>query len=215
MAPHRTTSLDTPGDTGLPRGQIGEVVVRGDNVMVGYWNKPEQTAAALRGGWMHTGDVGYFDDRGYLFIVNRVKDMIITGGENVYSAEVENALAGHPAVAGCPVIGVPDPTWGERVHAVVVLQPGREATASSYGSSAAARSPVTSCPQRRLRRCAAGLRRRQGPQTRTAQAALGHCRPQRQLTPDRQGSSSMLITQPTPIDLHGRSSRPDLGHVSP
>jgi acyl-CoA synthetase (AMP-forming)/AMP-acid ligase II len=127
-AAHAEIAVVDPDDHELPRGQVGEVVVRGDNVMAGYWNQPEQTAAALRGGWMHTGDAGYLDDRGYLFIVDRLKDMIITGGENVYSAEVENALAGHPAVAACAVIGVPDPQWGERVHAVVVLQPGREAT---------------------------------------------------------------------------------------
>jgi acyl-CoA synthetase (AMP-forming)/AMP-acid ligase II len=127
-AAHVEIAVVGPGDTALPGGQVGEVLVRGDNVMLGYWNKPEQTAAALRGGWMHTGDAGYLDDRGYLFIVDRLKDMIITGGENVYSAEVENALAGHPAVAACAVIGVPDPQWGERVHAVVVLQPGQEAT---------------------------------------------------------------------------------------
>lgn len=127
-AAHAEIAVVGPDDHELPRGQVGEVIVRGDNVMAGYWNKPEQTAAALRGGWMHTGDAGYLDDRGYLFIVDRLKDMIITGGENVYSAEVENALAGHPDVAACAVIGVPDARWGERVHAVVVLQPGREAT---------------------------------------------------------------------------------------
>ena len=127
-AAHAEIAVVVPDDHELPRGQVGEVVVRGDNVMAGYWNQPEQTAAALRGGWMHTGDAGYLDDRGYLFIVDRLKDMIITGGENVYSAEVENALNGHPAVAACAVIGVPDPAWGERIHAVVVLQPGREAT---------------------------------------------------------------------------------------
>ena len=118
-AAHVEIAVVGPDDTELPRG---------DNLMAGYWTKPELTAAALRGGWMHTGDAGYLDDRGYLFIVDRLKDMIITGGENVYSAEVENALAGHPAVAVCAVIGVPDPVWGERVHAVVVLQPGREVT---------------------------------------------------------------------------------------
>jgi acyl-CoA synthetase (AMP-forming)/AMP-acid ligase II len=128
-AAHVEIAVVGPDDGELPRGQVGEVIVRGDNVMAGYWNKPEETAAALRGGWMHTGDAGYLDDRGYLFIVDRIKDMIITGGENVYSAEVENALAGHPAVAACAVIGVPDPGWGERVHAVVVLQPGQHATA--------------------------------------------------------------------------------------
>jgi acyl-CoA synthetase (AMP-forming)/AMP-acid ligase II len=107
-----------------PRGAVGEIVVRGGNVMLGYWNKPEATAAAIRDGWMHTGDGGYMDDAGYVFIVDRMKDMIVTGGENVYSVEVENALARHPAVAQCAVIGVPDADWGERVHAVVVLQPG-------------------------------------------------------------------------------------------
>jgi acyl-CoA synthetase (AMP-forming)/AMP-acid ligase II len=110
------------------RGEVGEIVVRGDNVMLGYWNRPEDTAAAVRDGWMHTGDGGRMDENGYVFIVDRIKDMIITGGENVYSAEVENALASHPAVAACAVIGVPDSDWGERVHAVVVLLPGQQAT---------------------------------------------------------------------------------------
>jgi acyl-CoA synthetase (AMP-forming)/AMP-acid ligase II len=127
-AVHAEVRVVGPDDAELPRGEVGEVVVRGDNVMPGYWNMPEETAAALRGGWMHTGDAGYLDDRGYLFIVDRLKDMIITGGENVYSAEVENALAKHPAVAACAVIGIPDARWGERVHAVVVRQPGQHAT---------------------------------------------------------------------------------------
>jgi acyl-CoA synthetase (AMP-forming)/AMP-acid ligase II len=112
----------------LPRREVGEITVRGDHVMRGYWNKRAETAAAVRDGWMHTGDLGYMDERGYVFVVDRLKDMIITGGENVYSAEVENALAQHPAVASCAVIGVPDPQWGERVHAVVVLQPDSDAT---------------------------------------------------------------------------------------
>ena len=111
-------------DRELPRGEVGEVVARGSSVMLGYWNRPEETATALRGGWMHTGDGGYMDDEGYVFIVDRVKDMIVTGGENVYSVEVEKAVALHPAVAACAVIGVPDERFGERVHAVVVLQPG-------------------------------------------------------------------------------------------
>ena len=96
--------------------------------MLGYWNRPEETAEALRGGWMHTGDGGYMDDEGYVYISDRIKDMIITGGENVYSVEVENALAQHPAVATCAVIGVPDDTWGERVHAVVVPASGQTLT---------------------------------------------------------------------------------------
>lgn len=118
-----------PDDNEVPRGEVGEVVARGDNVMLGYWNRPEDTAASVRDGWMHTGDGGTMDERGYIFIVDRIKDMIVTGGENVYSAEVENALDSHPAVAACAVIGIPDPDWGECVHAVVVLHPEHQATA--------------------------------------------------------------------------------------
>ena len=110
----------------VPRGETGEVVARGDHVMRGYWGKPAETAEALRDGWMHTGDAGVMDDDGYLFIVDRIKDMIITGDENVYSVEVENALAKHPAVAQSAVIGVPDDRWGERVHAVIVLRDGAD-----------------------------------------------------------------------------------------
>ncbi|WP_219895246.1 class I adenylate-forming enzyme family protein [Aquisediminimonas profunda] len=117
-----------PDDRQLPAGQHGEIVARGPMVMQGYWNRPEQTAEALRGGWMHTGDVGYLDEDGYLFVVDRLKDMIITGGENVWSQEVENALASHPAVSQCAVIGKPDPLWGETVHAVVNLRDGMDAT---------------------------------------------------------------------------------------
>jgi len=116
-------------DNEVPHGTVGEVVVRGPTVMLGYWNKPEQSAAALRGGWMHTGDGGRMDDDGYLYIVDRMKDMIVSGGENVYSAEVENALAQHPAVAANAVIGIPSEQMGEAVHAVVVLKPGASATA--------------------------------------------------------------------------------------
>jgi acyl-CoA synthetase (AMP-forming)/AMP-acid ligase II len=129
-AAHAEVWIVDPDDTELPRGQVGEIAVRGDNVMLGYWNQPEITSAAVVDGWMHTGDAGYMDDRGYVFVVDRIKDMIITGGENVYSAEVENALAKHDAVAACAVIGVPDDQWGERVHAVVVFQPGTSATES-------------------------------------------------------------------------------------
>ncbi len=106
----------------VPRNTVGEVVVRGANVMLGYWNKPDATAEALRDGWMHTGDGAYMDDDGYLYIVDRLKDMIVSGGENVYCAEVENVLSRHPAVAACSVIGIPHEKWGESVHAVVVLR---------------------------------------------------------------------------------------------
>jgi acyl-CoA synthetase (AMP-forming)/AMP-acid ligase II len=111
-----------PDDRPLPAGSHGEIVARGPMVMQGYWNRPDLTADALRGGWMHTGDVGYLDDDGYLFVVDRLKDMIITGGENVWSQEVENALASHPAVSLCAVIGKPDTFWGETVHAIVNLR---------------------------------------------------------------------------------------------
>ena len=93
--------------------------------MMGYWERPEETARAVIDGWMHTGDGGYMDEDGFVYVVDRVKDMIISGGENVYSVEVENALAQHPAVAQCAVIGIPDERWGETVHAVVVIQKRR------------------------------------------------------------------------------------------
>jgi acyl-CoA synthetase (AMP-forming)/AMP-acid ligase II len=123
-APHAEVRIVDENDVEVPRGEVGEIVVRGAHVMLGYWNKPEETAAALKDGWMHTGDGGRMDENGYVFVVDRIKDMIVSGGENVYSAEVENAVAQHPAVAACAVIGVPDTEWGERVHAVVVLAPG-------------------------------------------------------------------------------------------
>ena len=105
----------------VPTGEVGEVTIRGDNVMVGYWNKPEQTAAALVDGWYHSGDLGYLDDEGYVFLVDRAKDMIVTGGENVYSTEVEDVLYRHPAVArGGGVRRARTEQWGEAVHAVVV-----------------------------------------------------------------------------------------------
>jgi long-chain acyl-CoA synthetase len=118
-----------PSGVEVPRGVVGEVRVRGPNVMLGYWNKPEETAAALRGGWMYTGDAAYMDEEGFVYIVDRLKDMIVTGGENVYSAEVENAVAKHPAIGQCAVIGIPDEKWGEAVHAIVILKDGQRASA--------------------------------------------------------------------------------------
>ena len=107
-----------------PRGTIGEVRARGPNVMLGYWNRPQETATAIRDGWVWTGDLGYMDADGFLYVVDRVKDMIKTGGENVFSVEVEDALMRHPAVAACAVFAVPDDKWGEAVHAVVVPAQG-------------------------------------------------------------------------------------------
>ncbi len=116
-------------DKPVPRGTVGEIVARGDNVMMGYWQRPEETAAAIVDGWMHTGDGGYMDEDGFIYVVDRVKDMIISGGENIYSVEVENAITRHPAVAQCAVIGIPDERWGERVHAIVVTRSGANVSA--------------------------------------------------------------------------------------
>ncbi len=108
--------------------EVGEIICRGPNIMKGYWRKPEETAAVLRGEWFHTGDMATVDEEGFLFIVDRKKDMIITGGENVFSTEVENALYKHPAILEAAVVGVPDEKWGEAIKAVVVLREGHSAT---------------------------------------------------------------------------------------
>lgn len=128
-------------------GQVGEICGRGDNVMLGYWNRPEETGRTLRGGWLHTGDAGYLDDDGYLFVVDRVKDMIVTGGENVYCTEVENALCLHPAVAEAIVIGIPATPWGEQVHALVRLH--REQTVTEGDLIAHCRTRIANykCPR--------------------------------------------------------------------
>ena len=121
-------SIRSEDDVALPVGEVGEVCVRGGQFMREYWRRPEETAAAFAGGWYRSGDAGYLDAEGYLFLVDRTKDMIVSGGENVYSTEVEQALAAHPAVAQVAVIGVPHELYGEAVHAVVVLAPGQTAT---------------------------------------------------------------------------------------
>lgn len=110
-------------DNDVPRGEVGEIVAQGANIMQGYLGMEQLTAETMRGGWLHTGDMGWMDEAGFVFIVDRAKDMIISGGENVFSAEVENAVASHPAIAACAVIGIPDDAFGESVHAVVVLHP--------------------------------------------------------------------------------------------
>jgi long-chain acyl-CoA synthetase len=115
-------------DKPLPPGEIGEIVLRGKCVMKGYWKNPELTAETLRGGWYHTGDMGFLDEDGYLFLVDRKADMIVTGGENVYPKEVEDVLYRHPAVSMAAVVSAPDEKWGERVQAVVVLKPDQKVT---------------------------------------------------------------------------------------
>ena len=134
-------------DRSLGTFEIGEVCVRGPMVMQGYWNLPELTAQTLRGGWMHTGDAGYLDADGFLFIVDRVKDMIVSGGENVYSAEVEDALYAHPAVGECAVIGIPDEAWGEAVHAVVVPRQGASVTEAELIEHCRGRIARFKCPR--------------------------------------------------------------------
>jgi acyl-CoA synthetase (AMP-forming)/AMP-acid ligase II len=112
-------------------GEVGEIVIRAPLLMRGYWKQPDASAEALRGGWMHTGDAAYQDAEGYFYIYDRVKDMIVTGGENVYPAEVENTIFGHPLVQDVAVIGVPDTQWGEAVKALVVLKPDAAPDADS------------------------------------------------------------------------------------
>ncbi len=119
-----TVSIRDESGRAVPVGDSGEVCAQGGNFMREYWNRPEETAEAFRDGWYHSGDMGYLDPRGYLYLVDRVKDMIVTGGENVYSIEVENAISTHPGVAQVAVIGIPHEFWGEAVHAIVVPKPG-------------------------------------------------------------------------------------------
>jgi acyl-CoA synthetase (AMP-forming)/AMP-acid ligase II len=116
------------GDQPVPPGEVGEIVARGPQLMRGYWRRPEATAETLRGGWLHTGDVGLLDADGFLHIQDRLKDVIVTGGLKVYPLMVEQVLASHPAVAEAAVIGVPDERWGESVRAIVVPRSGQSAT---------------------------------------------------------------------------------------
>lgn len=118
-------------DNILPPNKPGEIVVRGEVVMPGYWDNPEASAEALRGGWLHTGDIGYFDEEGYLFLLDRAKDMVISGGNNIYPREVEEVLILHPDIAECVVFGIPDDYWGEALHAVVVKRPGSTLNATN------------------------------------------------------------------------------------
>ena len=129
-------SVQDPDGRLLPTGAEGEICARGGNFMREYWHRTEETENAFRDGWYHTGDSGHVDAAGYVYMTDRINDMIVTGGENVYSLEVENAIATHPAVAEAAVIGIPHPTWGEQVHAIVVLHPGMSATADEIRNHA-------------------------------------------------------------------------------
>ena len=125
----RVAIMDATGKL-LPAGEQGEIVVAGDLVMSGYLDNPEQTAEALVDGWLHTGDVGYLDEREYLFLKDRLKDVIISGGLNVYPSDVEAALVAHPAIHECVVFGCPDEKWGEAVHVAIELRDGEDASAA-------------------------------------------------------------------------------------
>ena len=115
----------------VPRGTVGEIAMHGANIMLGYWNKPEETAAVVADGWMHSGDAAFMDEDGFITITDRLKDMIVSGSENVYTTEVENALYQHESVAQCAVIGIPSDEWGETVHAVIVPKDGAERDADA------------------------------------------------------------------------------------
>ena len=170
--------------TEVARGAVGEVLIRSPVVMKGYWNNPDATAAAIGDGWMRTGDAAYMDKDGYVFIYDRVKDMIRTGGESVYPAEVENALFGHPAIADAAVIGVPDDTWGEAVKAIVVLKPGAPAGRSRHHRlGAGAHRAFRGAEVGRFRRRDPAQYHRESPPARIARALLERARPQGQLSP--------------------------------
>ncbi len=134
-------------DNEVPRRTIGQLLMRGPNLMMGYWNWPEETEKALKGGWMHTGDGGFQDEDGFVYIVDRVKDMIISGGENIYSVEVENVIAQHPAVQSCAVIGIPHEEWIETVHAIVILHPGQTATTADIVAHCRSKIAHYKCPR--------------------------------------------------------------------
>ena len=131
----------------VPRGTPGEIWIRGPMVMQGYWGRPQESQQAVQGGWLRTGDGGTMDEQGFLYVIDRIKDMVITGGENVYPAEVENVLCSHPAVQACAVIGVPHEKWGEAVHAVVVLRPGAQATSTDLDAHCRSQIGAFKCPK--------------------------------------------------------------------
>jgi acyl-CoA synthetase (AMP-forming)/AMP-acid ligase II len=137
-----------PDGAVVPVGVVGEIVCRTPQLMTGYWNRPDATAKAIREGWYHTGDAGYVDEEGFLYIHDRIKDLVITGGENVYPAEVENAVLAHPGVADVAVIGVPDEKWGEIVLAAIVLKKGQSVEDDEIKSTVRARLAGFKVPKR-------------------------------------------------------------------
>ena len=147
--PYPGTQIRCVGEDGteVAQGDVGEITIKSGVVMKGYWKRPEATAEAVKDGWFYTGDAGYFDEDGYLYIHDRVKDMIVSGGENVYPAEVENALFSHPDIADVAVIGVPDARWGEAVKAIIVPKPGTTPTQADIIAYAKTRIAGYKCPK--------------------------------------------------------------------
>ena len=141
--------IEVRGPDGALRapGDVGEITARGPNMTRGYWDRPDDTSAALRNGWFHTGDLGYLDDQGYVYLVDRAKDMIVTGGENVYCIGVEEILSGHPSLQAAAVIGVADAVWGERVHAVVVPRSDQQVDVESLRQFCRERMADYKCPR--------------------------------------------------------------------
>ena len=147
--PYPGTTIKCVDESGkeVPQGEVGEIVIQSDFVMKGYWKRPEATEDAVKDGFFYTGDAGYFDEEGFLFIHDRVKDMIVSGGENVYPAEVENAIFGHPAVADVAVIGVPSEKWGEEVKALIVPKEGENPSEAEIIAWAKERIAGYKCPK--------------------------------------------------------------------
>ena len=170
-------------DVAVPAGGTGEIVARGPNVMLGYWNRPEETAEALRGGWMHTGDVARIDEQGFIYIVDRSKDMIVSGGENVFTTETEGALYQHPAVLEAAVFGIPDDRWGEAVHAAIVPARGRGRHRGRPRRALPRAHRRLQVPQERRvpRHAPAQVRRGEDPQDEPARPLVGGLRAGRQL----------------------------------
>jgi fatty-acyl-CoA synthase len=147
--PGITLDIFDADDKPVPHDGVtpGEVVVRADNVMAGYWKQPEDTANVMRGGWFHTGDMGVIDEEGYVLIVDRKKDIIISGGENIASIEIETAVYSHPAVLECAVIAIPDEKWGEVPKALVVLKPGQSCSSEDLAAHCRTRLPGFKIPK--------------------------------------------------------------------
>ena len=210
--PASSSRSSTPTASRLPPGEVGEIATRSGSNMVGYWNLPEATARTLgRDGWLRTGDAGYMDKDGYLYIHDRIKDMIISGGENIYPAEVESAICDHPDVAEAAVVGVPDDTWGEAVKAIVVMKPGKQATASDIiNFTRAAHRRLQDAEDGRFHRRPAAQRLRQDLAPPSARSLLGGQGPAGELRRAKSGVEAAALQRVSrlPPSLRAERSNP-------